>query len=142
MNQVLHWRYLVRIMMLLTTVFGVVLTANAHTGLKESTPGDGAVVRTAPEQVRLEFNAAVSLVRFELHDHDGAEIALEFKPSTDAMAVYQVPVAHLAAGSYHVEWAAIGEDGHTVTGEFGFTIDPHAEMEHGGHHAEAGGHAH
>ncbi|MCB1670644.1 MAG: copper resistance protein CopC [Gammaproteobacteria bacterium] len=134
-----YWRKMVRSMLVATAFLGFMVTAQAHTGLHESIPGDGAVVKTAPEQISLQFTEAVSLVKFAVHDHHGDALDLGFQPQTTPRTEYQLP-ATLVTGAYHVEWAAIGADGHTVTGTFGFTVDPDAEMDHAGHHAEAGHH--
>ncbi|MEZ5491605.1 MAG: copper resistance protein CopC [Gammaproteobacteria bacterium] len=141
-NQFSHWQNVARSLALITTLFGFLSTVQAHTGLKESHPADGAVMRAAPEQIRLQFTAAVNLVRFTVTDQTGSAIDLGFRPQSSTTDDYLLPVAHLGAGTYTVGWAAIGEDGHTVTGEFGFSVDPNAEEEHGGHHAEGGSHSH
>lgn len=141
-NQFSHWQNVARSLVLIATVFGFLSTVQAHTGLKESHPADGAIVRAAPEQIHLQFTAAVNLVRFTVTDQAGSAIELGFQPQATASNDFLLPVAHLAAGTYTVAWAAIGADGHTVTGEFGFSVDPSAEAEHGGHHAEGGSHSH
>ncbi len=139
MNHLNHWRDVVRVLLLAVTFFGFVVTAQAHTGLKESTPGDGAVVKTAPEQINLQFTEAVSLMKFVLHGQDGNQVDLGFQPQTSPRTEYLLPVS-LMAGAYHVEWAVVGADGHTVSGEFGFTVDPSGEMEHAGQHADSADH--
>jgi len=124
--------------------------AMAHTGLKVSNPADGAVVNQAPEELHLTFTAEVALVRLSVTDAMGKQLELDFKPSTDRSTEYHIPMPAMQMGSLKVEWAAIGEDGHTVTNTFAYTVDPAASAHgHGAdhqhseeHHAAHGGDSH
>jgi methionine-rich copper-binding protein CopC len=42
------------------------------------------------------------------------------------MTRFSVATPSLTAGSYTVNWAVIGADGHTVTNSFSFSVDPAA----------------
>jgi len=126
---------------LAVALLGLTSAAHAHTGLKESFPGEGAVLNAAPEHLHLVFTAAVNLVRLNLLTADERKIDLDFSPETEARTEYRFPVNNLPVGKYQIEWSVIGADGHTVTGEIAFTLDPDADQVHGGHHAE-GGHSH
>lgn len=98
-------------------------SAFAHTGLKESTPAADATVQAAPSKIDLVFNAPVRLVKLEVAG-SGPAVKTEFKPSAEPVAAYSIPAAGLVAGSYTVNWAAIGADGHTVSNSFSFVVDP------------------
>jgi methionine-rich copper-binding protein CopC len=115
-------------------------SASAHTDLRSSIPGEGSVVNKAPEQIQLTFTAAVSLIKFSLTDSSGKEIELDFKPSTEAKTEYIMAMPLMQVGAYKVDWAVIGEDGHTVSNTIAFTIDPSATESHG--HGAGGGHGH
>ena len=112
-------------------------TVMAHTGLKVSNPADGAVVNQAPEALHLTFTAEVALVRLSVTDATGKQLELDFKPSTDRSTEYHIPMPAMQMGSLKVEWAAIGEDGHTVTNAFSYTVDPAASA-----HAHDADHQH
>lgn len=114
--------------------------AFAHTDLKESSPGDGAVLNQAPEQLHLIFTASVALVRVQITDAAGKQVAIDFKPVPAAATEHNVALPVLLAGQYKVEWAAMGEDGHTVSNSFSFAIDPNSHPNHG--HGAGGGHGH
>ncbi len=116
----------------------VYASAAAHTDLRSSNPADGSVVNTAPEQLQLTFTEAVSLVRFNLTDSSGKKLELDFTPSTERKTEYLMAVPLMQTGQYKVDWAVIGEDGHTVANSFSFVIDPNATPSHG-HGAESGG---
>jgi methionine-rich copper-binding protein CopC len=96
--------------------------ALAHTGLKESTPADGATVKMAPAAIDLVFNGDVRLIKFELSSGD-QEMETGFKPVADTMSTYSIATPSLSEGSYTVNWAVIGADGHTVTNSFSFSVD-------------------
>ncbi|MBT8146333.1 MAG: copper resistance protein CopC [Gammaproteobacteria bacterium] len=114
--------------------------AMAHTGLKTSNPADGTTVNQAPEELHLTFTASVALVRLSVTDAAGKQLALDFEPSTDRSAEYHIPMPAMQMGSLKVEWAAIGEDGHTVTNSFAYTVDPAASASE--HHAHGEDHQH
>ena len=113
-------------------------SAAAHTDMRSSTPADGSVINKAPEQIQLTFTASVSLVRLNLTDGSGKELELDFKPSTEPMTEYLMAMPLMQTGTYKVDWAVIGEDGHTVSNTFSFEIDPSAPESHG-HGAESDG---
>lgn len=99
------------------------LPASAHTGLHRSVPADGDAVASAPEAIELEFHGEVRLIRVT-PEQDGSEVSTTFAPAASASARYEIPVKGLRSGPVTVGWAAIGEDGHTVTGTFAFTVEP------------------
>lgn len=115
-------------------------TAFAHTGLKTSAPGDGAVVNQSPEQLHLTFTAEVQLVRLSLTDNSGKALELDFSPSTEAKTEFVIAMPQLPIGQFKVEWAAIGEDGHTVTDTFAFVVDPTATPSDGSESSEGQAH--
>ena len=97
------------------------LFAYAHTGLKESTPAADATVNAVPEKIELVFTAPVRLVRLMVK-LDGQALVTDFRPASEAVAGYSITPRGMQAGSYTVDWAVIGADGHTVSDSFGFVI--------------------
>jgi len=100
-------------------------TAFAHTALKEATPGNGVIVRAAPEHLNLTFNGPVKLVKLELMGV-GHEMPTNFKTNSEAKAAFVIETPGMHPGAFTVNWAVIGEDGHTVTDSYSFTVDPDA----------------
>lgn len=101
-------------------------TGWAHTGLASSLPADGAQLQQSPENLELEFTAAVMLASVSLIDGSGQRVELQFKPRSQPDATHRVALPTLAAGSYRVNWKALGGDGHTVDGSFAFSLAPGA----------------
>ena len=122
----------------------------AHTHLEDSIPADEQVLKEAPSSVQLNFNAAVRLMKFEIKTDKDVKLELGFKPDTDAKDQFMVAIPGLEAGSYKVNWAVIGADGHTVANSFSFAVDPNADPHghgqqsegHSGHSGDSGQHSH
>jgi len=93
----------------------------AHTGLKTSNPADGSTLQAAPASIELVYTADVRLIRVEITSN-GEKVATGFQPSTETAASYTVATPGLGDGSYTVNWAVIGGDGHTVSDSFSFSI--------------------
>jgi hypothetical protein len=117
---------------LMVLTAGAVLTlgtaeaALPHFALSRSVPAADATV-ASPAEVRLWFTepAADGSVSIRLVDAAGAavETADVVHDPQDAK-VYSIAVGRrLAAGRYTVSWRGIGDDGHTVQGNFGFAVN-------------------
>ncbi len=117
----------------LTLLFSV--PGFAHTALKESTPGNGAIVREAPAHINLVFSEPVSLVKLELMGV-GHEMPTNFESNSEAKAAFMIETPGMHPGEFTVNWAVIGADGHTVSNSYSFTVDPNATDEQ--LHADAG----
>jgi len=95
-----------------------------HFALTRSAPAADATV-VAPEEVRLWFTeppegntVGIRLIR------DGAAVpTTPVAAEPESASVFFVkPSAPLAPGRYSVSWRGVGDDGHPVTGDFGFTV--------------------
>lgn len=95
--------------------------AGAHNILKASEPANGATLETAPNELVLEFNGAVRLVKIAV-DQDGEAIDVGFKPSVEAAKRFTLPMQGLGLGATSVRFSLIGEDGHTVAGRVDFAV--------------------
>jgi methionine-rich copper-binding protein CopC len=100
--------------------------ANAHPELQSAEPAAGAAVTTSPTQIRITFNENV-IPKFsgvELKDQTGKMIATG-NAATDPGNKMQllVPVQEpLPPGDYKVEWHAVSDDTHRVTGSYSFSV--------------------
>ena len=95
-------------------------TANAHTQLSSSTPADQSVIDSAPDVVQLTFSATVRLTALSLQSGTGQQ-ALDLEAPGPA-TTFAVALPHLGPGEYVLEWRALAEDTHVMTGEIAFTI--------------------
>lgn len=107
------------------------VTAFAHGALKSSSPASGAVLRTAPRSLRLDFSEAPELAFtvVELFGPDGKAVLLDpLRTAGDSKRSVSVTVrGAMAAGEYRVVWRMAGSDGHPVRGRFSFRTMSGAE---------------
>ena len=100
--------------------------ANAHPELQSAEPAAGAAMTTSPTQIRITFNENV-IPKFsgvELKDQTGKMIATgnaATDPTNKKQLVVPVEV-QLPAGDYKVEWHAVSDDTHRVTGSYSFSV--------------------
>jgi methionine-rich copper-binding protein CopC len=112
-------------------VIGLLITsvAQAHISLVESTPAVDAIVAT-PKQIDLVFNERLVLraSRLELsaiRDGGAAEKVehIDVELINDGKTLRATLHHPLGAGVYRVQWRAVGDDNHPMTGEFSFTVE-------------------
>jgi methionine-rich copper-binding protein CopC len=113
-------------------------TAFAHTALTEAMPGDGAMIKQGPAHINLTFNGPVKLVKLELMGV-GHEMPTNFESNSEAKSAFMIDTPGMHPGAFTVNWAVIGEDGHTVADSYSFTVDPSITEEHTG---ESAGNSH
>ena len=113
-------------------------TAFAHTALTEAMPGDGAMIKQGPAHINLTFNGPVKLVKLELMGV-GHEMPTNFESNTEAKNAFMIETPGMHPGAFTVNWAVIGEDGHTVADSYSFTVDPSFTEEYTG---ESAGNSH
>jgi methionine-rich copper-binding protein CopC len=103
-------------------LLGSAATAMAHDELTGTTPEQGATVSEEVDEVRLEFSGAIADVgsAVEVTGPDG-DVA-QGEPEVDGSAVVQPLADDLAAGEYSVAWRVTSQDGHPISGEFGYTL--------------------
>ena len=96
--------------------------ASAHSGLKHSTPENGAMLNKLPEDLALEFTMQVKLVKLQLIEKSGEAIKLITKPGENFETSFSIALPMLDTGSYKVKWVAMGKDAHKMKGDFTFTL--------------------
>lgn len=93
----------------------------AHSLLQASSPTDGETLE-APQALMLEFNEPVRLLRVRLTGSDGEAVPFGFEPARAPAATVEYDLPSLPPGEYTVEWTLIGQDGHTVSEQFLFSV--------------------
>ena len=119
----------ISLIIILFTTF--ILTANvyAHTGLESSVPIDNAMLMESPKAIELNFTEEVHLTKFEVTSKmSGNPVEVDFTPSVTASSNFSLPVPALPMGSYQVNWALLGGDGHQIEGFFGFMVHGEGSM--------------
>ncbi|RDG38109.1 copper resistance CopC/CopD family protein [Streptomyces corynorhini] len=123
---------LVRLLLVSTVLIGTVLTvfsgtASAHAALTGSTPGDGAVVATAPKDIVLSFSEQVALgddsIRVLDPDSKRVDTGKVLDLSGGGSVRYGIGLnPDLTDGTYTVAWRAVSADSHPISGAFTFSI--------------------
>lgn len=96
--------------------------ALAHDALVGSTPQDGAVLQTAPDEVVLSFSGDIQEVGSQVElGGPGGPVTTDPATIDGRDLVLDVP-SDLPAGDYEVLYRATSSDGHPVSGAVDFTL--------------------
>jgi copper resistance protein C len=116
-------RYLKSIVVVVASIAFGMSAAFAHTHLKSSSPPDGSVLPKSPGQLTLTFEDLVQVTAVTITLKGGK--ARSLKPLPDSVVKEAtVTVPALSPGDYVVDWRAAGHDGHVMSGQVKFKIDP------------------
>lgn len=94
----------------------------AHSKLVASEPANEAELTETPQQVTLEFNREVRLVKLAVTDENDETVEIAFKPSRDKNTAFEVVLPTLESGAYQVKWMVMSGDSHKMKGEFSFSV--------------------
>ena len=96
-------------------------SAFAHASLLKSTPGDGDLLKQAPQSVELLFNEPVEITAATLVDPNG--LIGKLRPAAGAGARVVIPLPGAPGqGTHLLSWRVTSEDGHSVSGSVVFSI--------------------
>lgn len=108
---------------------GLATSASAHTDLVSTSPAQDSTIEVAPSNISITFSeppikegAAIVLADVAGTEFEVGE--LTFEGATISVS----SPADLPAGEYVVTWRISAEDGHALTGEFGFTFNGDLEV--------------
>ena len=92
----------------------------------------------APTEMSMVFKSPAKLIKLELFKekasakksllgglfgNDGGEVVpLPNAVLMETSETHVIPLPEITSGGYLVKWRAMGEDGHILKGDFGFTI--------------------
>jgi copper transport protein len=99
----------------------------AHAHLLRSSPAENAVLDRSPPALTLAFAEPVTLTAVSIESTQGVKAALKPLPSKPT-AEASMPLPQLALGHYKINWRAVSDDGHLMSGEIHFMVG-----EKGGH---------
>ena len=100
--------------------------ACAHLALETSSPQADETVAASPATVTLWFTEAPQMagtsVRLLPEGGEPLELSAATAKADDSTVVVLDVSETLADGDYRVMWRAMARDGHTIRGDFGFTV--------------------
>ncbi|MET0829680.1 MAG: copper resistance CopC family protein [Microbacterium sp.] len=110
------------------TLTGIV-PASAHDEFLSSYPAADATLGSAPAEITLSFTgelmADTQSAVIEVTGADGQNVAVD-PPLVSGTTVTQHLQADPPDGLYTVTWKVVSEDGHPISGQYAFTIQPPA----------------
>lgn len=95
--------------------------ASAHDRLTGSSPADGATVASTPDRLVLTFEEAPVTVGLAVRVTGPTGDVQSGAPRVEGSELVQDLLPAAPAGSYRVVWRVTADDGHPVSGSFGFT---------------------
>jgi copper transport protein len=99
--------------------------AFAHANLVSTSPQDGAVVASAPTEVRVRFDDPVTVGPGNAVVAADRSSVLAGSPSVERGGRELVlPLERLRNGDYSVRWAIVSDDGHLESGLLAFRVGP------------------
>lgn len=121
-------------MMSLSRLFPVACAASAmltaaafaHTVISHSNIEDGAVLASAPASFDFGFADPVSLVGLDLVNEAGGTVDIGFQRASGMQKDFSVPLPDMDDGGYSLNWRAVAQDGHVMSGGISFRLDGEA----------------
>jgi methionine-rich copper-binding protein CopC len=102
-------------------------TVAAHAFPERSEPRVGAVIRSAPAEIRIWFDStlepAFSRLSVTAGSGDRADRG-DSRVDPSDRRLLRVSLLPLAAGRYRVNWSVLAVDGHRTAGDYTFTLKP------------------
>ena len=110
---------------LVYSLFTFTLTASAHADLSSSSPAQGDVLETMPNEVRLTFTTSIDPTVFELdvRTQTGGSILngdAEINSDKNELTAALLPDA---SGDVQIIYSVISKDGHPIKGVIDFTVN-------------------
>ena len=99
--------------------------AAAHVGILNSTPPKNGIVTTPPEKITIKLGASVepAFSKAEVFDPNDNKVSGKTQFLEDDIVMETELGKNLAPGVYTVKWKVMSLDGHTLSGEYNFTIE-------------------
>ena len=98
-------------------------SALAHAMMHASDPADGTTLTTSPRTVNLTFTEPCRVTAMRLLDNSGREQQLRREGARGNATTSSATVpSPLPPGAYRVEWRAMGDDGHVMSGTVRFVV--------------------
>lgn len=101
----------------------VATLAAAHSGKEETVPADGSTVKASPEVISIVFDGPMRITTVALSDAEGNGWAIDRRQGLEPVLTFEVEPEPLPPGRYIVEWRGLADDGHQMSGQFGFTVE-------------------
>jgi methionine-rich copper-binding protein CopC len=110
------------LLLLLAALWLVPGVASAHSKLETAVPEKDSTVAVSPQSIELSYNTKIEdLSNLKLFNAAGEQVTTD-KTVVDGKTMSAAVPSALQNGIYTVKWTIIGTDGHSVEGEYAFTV--------------------
>ncbi|MFK9119554.1 copper resistance protein CopC [Peribacillus frigoritolerans] len=103
-------------------LFAFSTSVSAHTGLEKSSPSNGDTITEEIQEITMEFETGLETGSSFTLLLDGEKEIPVSDIKVDGNKLTGASNEPLENGKYTVKWNIIGEDGHIIDGEYGFTV--------------------
>ncbi len=107
-------------MIVISAVFSMQVVA--HTSIEMTIPDNEATLDKVPESISIHTANKIRLTKVVLQYDDHEVIELDISKFNGFEKDFTIPIEPMGAGMYSISWRALGQDGHTLKGEFKFTV--------------------
>lgn len=97
------------------------ITAQAHSGLASSTPAEGETLEVSPAEIQFQFESPIQQGDMAITDESGNAVDISDIASSELALTGQL-TEELPNGAYTVDWSALSQDGHEITGTVTFNM--------------------
>lgn len=102
-------------------------TAMAHSPLELTVPSNEAKMTAEPETIDMTFKKGIRLTKVSMTHANHPAVSLELAGAKGFITEYSLPMQKMGPGIYLIEWRGLGQDGHTVNGDFTFSVEDSVE---------------
>jgi len=114
---------MIRIVWALAMLVMCSTAVSAHSKINKMVPPDGAIVAEVPQEVSLTFGDDIRLTKVSMSHGSASSEDLDLGDQTSFSKSYVIPMQDHGAGDYVILWRGLGIDGHTMKGEFSFSVE-------------------
>lgn len=109
--------------LLVCVMASVAVPVFAHSTVKSTSPASGSILSESPSELVIEFEEPVRMISVETVWAGKVDRKLEFSPTASAR-VFKVQQPKLQIGRNEIQWKALSEDGHPVSGTLILVVKP------------------
>lgn len=126
-NHAAPFAALATVLIALASVLGFSSPAAAHDDFVSSYPQADSTINRSPDEITLTFSGELTDTEdasvVEVFDEQGANVAID-SPGISGTSITQHLAPEAATGAFTVRWKVVSADGHPVSGEYTYTVEP------------------
>jgi copper transport protein len=99
--------------------------AYSHVGVVESSPPENGIVKSSPDKITVNFGGSIepAFSKIEVFNPNGKKVSGKSRFLEEDSIIESNLEENLIHGVYKVKWKVMSLDGHTLKGEYTFTLE-------------------